>query len=251
VNPKKLLGKSISVAGHILRRGCKAGYCPICEGRTLFFKEGVWLRDQLRCIRCNSIPRFRALIQVLQTQFPEWRSLKIHESSPGGASSKKIAREANGYVGTHYFPDVELGTVHNGFRCEDLERQTFPDASFDLVVTQDVFEHVLNPAKGFSEICRTLKPGGAHIFTVPWYPGQETFTRAVRDGAGIRHLATPEFHGNPIDPGGSLVVTDWGSDLFETIDRAGPTTTTVNKLEDVSRGIEGKFLEVFISRKRA
>jgi hypothetical protein len=36
---------------------------------------------------------------------------------------------------------------------EDLEALTFPDESFDLVITQDVFEHVLRPAKAFAEIC--------------------------------------------------------------------------------------------------
>jgi len=39
------------------------------------------------------------------------------------------------------------------------------DESFDLVITQDFFEHVLRPAK---EIARTLKSGGAHIYAVPY-----------------------------------------------------------------------------------
>jgi len=46
------------------------------------------------------------------------------------------------------------------------------DESFDLVITLDVFEHVLRPAKAFAEIARTLKPGGAHIYTVPYYRGK-------------------------------------------------------------------------------
>ena len=28
-------------------------------------------------------------------------------------------------------------------------------------------EHIFNPQSAFREIARTLKPGGAHIFTVP------------------------------------------------------------------------------------
>ena len=28
-------------------------------------------------------------------------------------------------------------------------------------------EHIFDPSKAFSEIARTLKTGGAHIFTVP------------------------------------------------------------------------------------
>jgi len=33
------------------------------------------------------------------------------------------------------FPDVTRGTVHRGFRSENLEAQSFADKWFDLVVT--------------------------------------------------------------------------------------------------------------------
>jgi 2-polyprenyl-3-methyl-5-hydroxy-6-metoxy-1,4-benzoquinol methylase len=56
---------------------------------------------------------------------------------------------------------------------------TFADGTFDLIITQDVFEHVMQPAETFREIARVLKPGGAHIFTMPWYPNlQQTLQRA-------------------------------------------------------------------------
>ncbi len=32
-------------------------------------------------------------------------------------------------------------------------------------LTQDVFEHLFDPAAAFREIARTLQPGGAHVFT--------------------------------------------------------------------------------------
>ena len=54
--------------------------------------------------------------------------------------------------------------ISPGNRCENLEELTFDDNTFDLVITQDVLEHVLNPGKAFKEICRVLKPGGAHKF---------------------------------------------------------------------------------------
>lgn len=65
------------------------------------------------------------------------------------------------------FPDQAPGSIVGKFRCENLEALTFADESIDLHVTQDVLEHVFHPSKVFSEIARTLKPGGAHIFTVP------------------------------------------------------------------------------------
>ena len=34
----------------------------------------------------------------------------------------------------------------NGIRCENLEHLSFGDESFDLHLTQDVFEHLFDPA---------------------------------------------------------------------------------------------------------
>ena len=225
------------------------GYCPICERKTIFIERETWLRDFYHCARCASIPRWRALIYVLQTHFPNWRELKIHESSPGGASSEKLKREGQDYLASHFFPDIEVGKMYQGFRCENLERQTFRDAEFDLVITQDVFEHVLDPGAALTEIARILKPGGAHVFTLPWYYWKKTLVRAIRDGDAVRHLETPDYHGNPIDPNGSLVVTEWGWDLCDFILEHSGLTTTAIRIFDRYRGIEAEFIEVFISRK--
>jgi SAM-dependent methyltransferase len=144
---------------------------------------------------------------------------------------------------------VALGATHQGFRCEDLARQTFDDGSFDLVITQDVLEHLLEPTQAFSEISRTLRPGGAHVFTVPWHCGQETKVRARKSSAGIEYLEEPVYHGNPVDANGSLVATDWGTDLCDIIDRSSGMTTTMIHTEDSQLGIPAEFTEVFISRK--
>ena len=239
----------LSMSLKALRYGMSVGWCPICEKRTVFYKRGSWLRDDLRCLRCQSIPRFRGIIHVLQAYVPNWRDLHIHESSPGGASSAKILRECRRCTQTYYFPDTPPGTFKDGHRCEDLEKQTFPDETFDLIITQDVLEHILDPAAAFAEVARTLKPGGCHVFTLPWYYWKGTVLRAVRNGNEIRHLAEPEFHGNPIDPHGSLVVTEWGWDMSDFIYRASGMTTTVIRIVDRYRGIDGEFVEVFISRK--
>ena len=233
----------------MLRWGSTAGWCPICEKSTIFYKEGEWLRDQYLCLFCKSIPRWRALIHTLECHFPQWRNLDTHESSPGGSSSSKISKECHKYLPTHFFTDIPLGHFKKDCRCENLEALTFPNESFDLFITQDVFEHILNPEKAFAEIARTLRKGGAHIFSLPWYHWKRTIVRAVKQGNIIKHLKKPNYHKNPIDQQGSLVVTEWGSDLVDFISDCSGLTTTIIDPSDKRMGIEGKFLEIFISRK--
>jgi SAM-dependent methyltransferase len=110
-------------------------------------------------------------------------------------------------------------------------------------------EHVLNPAKGFQEIRRVLKPGGFHIFTVPYNHEGRTVVRALETPGGRRNLQKPIYHGNPVDPAGSLVTVDWGNDLPEYVYTVSGMVTTVYCLADkqLLPGVEP--LEVFISRK--
>ena len=55
------------------------------------------------------------------------------------------------------------------FTKVDIEQERFPadDASFDVVVCNQVFEHLKNIYLPLSEIWRVLKPGGLLIFSVP------------------------------------------------------------------------------------
>jgi SAM-dependent methyltransferase len=227
------------------------GYCPICETRTIFVERDKWLRDFYVCTKCNSIPRQRAIVSVLNKFVPEWKDCKIHESSPGGSSSTFIQKNCAGYVPTQFFQDVPLGEYKDSIRCENLEKMTFDNNSFDLVISQDVFEHVMNPADAFRDISRILKPGGAHIFTMPWDPHlKKTVQRARQlDSGEIEYLEEAVYHGNPIDSKGSLVTFDWGADFVDFIYANSGMFTTIYLAKDKTMGLDAEFLEVFISRK--
>ena len=169
------------------------GFCPVCEQAATFASKDEWLRDHFLCQSCGSQPRERALFSVLTQLRPDWRALAIHESSPGTAASRRLADQARGYLPSQYDPSIPWGSIHpNGrWRSEDLERQTFADESFDLVITQDVMEHVFAPDLAVREIARTLKPGGMHICTVPIVNKEKPSVRRARrrpDGS-VEHLA--------------------------------------------------------------
>lgn len=157
---------------------------------------------------------------VIETFFPNWQELVIHESSPASrGASKRLATMGRHYIPSQFFPNVQLGGVHKGIRCENLEQLTFEDESIDLHITQDVMEHVFNPAQVWKEIARTLKPNGAHIFTVPLVNKEKPSNLRAKmnpDGT-ITHILPPIYHGNPIDNGGSLMTIDWGFDICKHI----------------------------------
>lgn len=237
---------------HIFRH---EGYCPICESDVVFSSENSWFRDNLRCSGCKSIPRERALVRALNSAYPNFRELKIHESSPGGrGATQKMKRECEAYSFSYFFPNVPPGETDpdTGFRCENLEELTFLDNTFDLFVTQDVLEHVLNPLAAFREIGRVLKPGGAHIFTAPLVNKFKPSERraSLLDSGEIHHHKDPNYHGNPVNKAeGSLVTVDWGYDIASYIQEASGLSTIIMQIDDIDMGIRAELIEVVVCLK--
>lgn len=230
-----------------------AGTCPVCGAETTFRSDGPWLRDHFACGACGCLPRERALVAVLERVRPDWRGERLHESSPSSRGSLKFRDEALSYTPTHYRSDIPPGDMDptGAWRCEDLERQTFPDGCFDIVITQDVFEHLFRPDLAIAEIARTLAPGGIHICTIPLVrEHRPSRRRAVRAGDGeVVHLEPPEHHYNPVDPEGSLVTVDWGFDVGAYFQRYGGLATTIFHIDDLSRGIRAELNEVIVAQK--
>lgn len=189
---------------------------------------------------------------AIETYFPNWRSLILHESSPcNRGASKRFVAECSHYIPSQFFPDQEPGSIVSGVRCENLEALTFADESVDLHVTQDVMEHIFHPSKVFSEIARTLKPGGAHIFTVPIVNKHKPSRLRARidDNGQISHLETPSYHGNPISDEGSLVTVDWGFDICRHIFESCGLFTHIVHIDDLSKGIRAEYIEVLVTIK--
>ena len=228
------------------------GYCPCCDRDVTFIARNNWLRDHFLCSNCGSIPRERALMLVIENVFPDWEKLKIHESSPGNRGhSLKLKKRGVFYVESHFFREEPLGKTIGGFRNEDLENQTFPDNSFDIVVTSDVMEHIYDPEKAFQEIHRTLKPGGAHIFSVPLVNKHLPTQRWAEIGEKGEplFLHEPEWHGNPLDKKGSAVTMHWGFDIVEYIQKATGAESEIIYMDDLDYGIRAEYIEIIVTRK--
>lgn len=71
---------------------------------------------------------------------------------------------------TRNFPDqtVEYRRENTEFYWMDGQQLTFPDCSFDVVMSLNILEHVANPIKYLQECCRVLRIGAFGYFS--WYP---------------------------------------------------------------------------------
>jgi SAM-dependent methyltransferase len=198
-------------------------------------------------------------MHVLTEYRPNWRSLSIHESSPGwDAVSQRLAKECSLYTASQYDISVKLGTVVDApgmpckaYRNENLERQTFQDGLFDVVVAQDVFEHIFFPDLAIKDIARTLKPGGIVLMTVPIVnrhhrPSQR---RAALSSGEIIHRLEPQYHGNPISKDGSLVTIDWGYDIAGYLQHHSGMSVLILQIDNIDLGIRADFNEILLCVK--
>lgn len=132
-------------------------------------------------------------MSVLKKLRPDYSGLAIHESSPSASKIAIMSQKCRAYSYSYYYEDKPLGqALEAGGTNQNLEKLTFEDNSFDIIITEDVMEHVFEPKKAFREIARCLKPNGLHIFTTPIYPFKKTTARIRKiHGGGIRTSCRP------------------------------------------------------------
>jgi SAM-dependent methyltransferase len=155
------------------------------------------------------------------------------------------------YQCSEYWGDKEqFGTSVGGVRNEDLQALSFADASFDVVLSSDVLEHMPQPYQAHREICRVLKPGGRHVFTVPYGEGMlcDNVRASLVDGKIVYH-AEALYHGDPVRPGeGILVWTIFGLEMLVRLKEIG-FDTELWRLHEPSYGIIGPGADVFVAKK--
>lgn len=206
--------------------------CVICAGVRPLIRTEPHPLPGSRCLGCGSTAVHRGLYSILASRYgADLAALaghSVYEMSAHGALYRKLAQCAvsAGYnlTASELMDDVPAGHTRGGIRCENVEALTFPDQSFDLVTSTDVFEHVENDARGFREIARVLKPGGQFIFTVPFNEHAPTLIRGKRaDDGSLVHLETPEYHGDPMRGMAVYTWRTYGTDIVERMQRGGLT----------------------------
>jgi 2-polyprenyl-3-methyl-5-hydroxy-6-metoxy-1,4-benzoquinol methylase/glycosyltransferase involved in cell wall biosynthesis len=240
----------------------KNGYCIVCGSHSSFRFDPTIITLQLQkawgisdnvvdafnrkesmfCSSCGASLRIRRLTAVLIQTFAgvrvsgifcqsfaellrneEFRRLRIAEINACGTLHEYLKEHPNLFY-SEWLPHAKSGEVHDGVRCEDLQRLTYPENYFDFILTSETLEHVSDPDKAWQEIHRTLKAGGYHIFTIPVVPWQRKTRQRARIVGGMREdLLEPAYH-SPWGTEDVFVYTDFGMDVLEKLNDKGLKT---------------------------
>ena len=130
---------------------------------------------------------------------PTERELKILELNEAG--------------NLHQFLRNHPGHLLGEYPKVDMTALPFDDLTFDIIVHSDTLEHVDRPIVGLRECLRTLKRGGACIFTVP----------IIVDRMTIRCNGRPPSYPGSMDERSETlrVRTEYGCDAWRDLVQAG------------------------------
>lgn len=174
----------------------------------------------------NLISRTRAVLLVLRKIFQrlkiaELARLKIYAPEAVTPFARYMRGFFPFFLGSEYGRDPEK---YFPIPIEDLQSLSFNDESFDVIIVNDVFEHLPFLDKAFKETYRCLKFNGFLISTFPFaFNNKESIIKAyLNENSEIVYLCKPEYHGNPVEPAkGSLVFQVPGWDILERLTNSG------------------------------
>ncbi len=212
------------------------------------------LRESIICTKCGASNRNRQIALVIcqspnsrvryssLSEFARHENVSVYNTEAERPIHRTLERMGSNYVCSEYVGDLyQSGIIVDGIVHQDLRGTSFSDESFDLVISSDVLEHVPDPWKAFHEIYRILKPGGRHVFTIPFYQDQASGERRayLNDRGEQVHEKEPIYHIDPLRPEGALVYTIFSIDLLAKLEDLG-FRTNLYKVYNPFRGILGQ-----------
>ncbi len=237
------------------------GFCRPCEKASRFLVDWQYsdrtipnFRERLVCEHCglNNRQRFiasyladhlkrdSAIVDIYAyeqvTKFYRYLTTNFHEVNVIGSE----------YLGF----DRKGGEIIKGIRHEDAAELSFSDQCLDIIISNDVFEHVPRIRKALAEACRVLKPKGKLLFAIPfYYNSEETKQRARINNGKLEFLMPEQYHGNPVSKKGSLVFYDFGWDILEDCRAAGFKDAYLLSYYSLFYGHIGGLQMIFVAEK--
>lgn len=154
-------------------------------------RDAYRVRESMWCSHCGSSTRERGFWSVLLLHYgTDARTVSelVDEPAFGALRIAEINRLNAGHEALARAP----GVVYSEYPEQDIQRLTYEDRSFDLVLTSDTLEHVPDYRAALRETRRVLRAGGRHILTIPLRPDLSVSRN--------RHGMTAIYHGEAPGP---------------------------------------------------
>lgn len=179
--------------------------CDVCGKIRVFYvsskygtEEYINFREHVTCYHCRMSNRLRLMATILKQTLRKNDNIYIQERITDFYDW--LATNYNNVTGSEYLEGYRSGQMADvpnmnlpyQVRHEDCLDYSFDDNTFDVIISQDVFEHVSNAEKAFFEAYRILNKNGKMIFTVPvMYNNDQTIQRAyLENGGGKKYITT-------------------------------------------------------------
>jgi SAM-dependent methyltransferase len=235
------------------------GMCRCCRRATTFeldlqYSDGRtpnW-RERLTCRHCGMNNRMRTCVDVFDAVNSGGKAAEVYMTEQVTPTFRHVAERCQ-LVGSEFVdPSLPSGTLVDGIRHEDLTALSFPDASFDALLSFDVLEHIPDAHAALVEIARVLRPGGHLILTAPFDVMSPTnVRRAYLDSAGtIVHVLPPEYHGDPVQPErGILCFWSFGWETVQDLRSIGFRDAAIAMMWSAEAGYLGANLPVVVATR--
>jgi SAM-dependent methyltransferase len=217
------------------------GFCEFCNKAVKFKLD--WFnyydhptlgktpsyRERLVCPGCdlNNRQRFMAsyLLDVVTSNINPVLDIYLYEQVTSFYRHVSSRLSQHNIIGSEYLGEsFSSGEIVKNVRHEDALALSLKDESLDIIVSNDVYEHVPDIYKTFTEAYRVLRKNGKVLFSVPFQTSEVSTQKRAEINAGrIEHMLPERYHGNPVSEKGSLVFYDFGWDLLDMLKLAGFT----------------------------
>lgn len=181
-------------------------------------------RERVCCPETYFNNRMRATFHLFDLEMESYPDSKLYITEQITPIYTYFAEKFPNTVGSEFLGDqLPFGGVNgDGVRNETLCALSFPDKSFDTLVSLDVLEHIPDYEQAFKECARVLKDGGKMMWSVPFIPNSPTnLVRAKIENGEIVHIQPPEYHGDPLSGDGVLCFQHFGWQMLDQMRSAG------------------------------
>ena len=212
------------------------GYCFVCSQPVSFLADYAYgftaagrmvpnWRECLICPGCRLNNRMRAAIHLFHELCHPRPDCSLYITEQTTPMYQWFNRAFANVLGSEFLGSGVLPGSENikGIRHEDLISLSFGDEQFDFVLSFDVFEHIPNYRKAFSECRRVLKKGGFLCFTIPFdrHSARNIIRAEMRPDGTTNHLMTPEYHADPLQESGCLCYRHFGWECLDELKNEG------------------------------